>query len=367
MRRALELARLGMGRTSPNPPVGAVVARDGAIVGEGYHRRAGEPHAEGVALENAGEAARGAEIFVTLEPCCHRGRTPPCTDAIIEAGVARVIYAAPDPDPRCAGGGYRALREAGIEVEAGLLYDEAARLLEGYVRHRRTGLPLVTLKLAMSLDGRIATRTGDSRWISCEDSRRLVHRMRDETDAVMVGIGTVLADDPSLTTRDRPEGRDALRVIADSAARIPPGATVIAQESDAGCLVACTERASEADLRALREAGAETFVLPETDRHLDLRALMEELGRRGALNVLIEGGGGLAWGALSAGVVDRVAFFYAPIVLGGTEAVPGVAGLGVERVDDALRLRDLTVQKSGVDLLVSAYLTPEAELRCLPD
>ena len=367
MRRALELARLGMGRTSPNPPVGAVVVRNGAIVGEGYHRAVGTPHAERIALEHAGEAAQGAGVYVSLEPCCHHGRTPPCTEALIEAGVSQVIYASPDPDPRCHGGGHTALEAAGIHVEAGVLQEDAAKLLEGYVRHKRTGLPLVTLKLAMSLDGKIATRTGNSQWITGEESRRLVHRMRDEADAVMVGVGTVLADNPSLTTRRDGGGRDSLRVVVDSMARTSPEAAVVVQESTAGCLVACTEHAAEADVQALRGAGAEVLILPAGNEGVDLKALMAELGARGALNVLIEGGGSLAWGALSAGIVDRIAFFYAPVIIGGDDAVAGVGGLGFERVDASLRLSDLSLTQTGVDLLVEGYLTPRAELRCSPD
>jgi diaminohydroxyphosphoribosylaminopyrimidine deaminase/5-amino-6-(5-phosphoribosylamino)uracil reductase len=356
MRRALELAERGLGRTSPNPAVGSVVVRDGVIVGEGSHERAGEPHAERIALANAGEAARGAEIYVTLEPCCHHGRTPPCTDAIIEAEVARCVYAMQDPDPRCAGGGAAALREAGIEVESGLLRDEARTLLAGYIHHRRTGRPLVTLKLAMSLDGRIATRTGDSQWISGEQSRRIVHQMRDRCDAVMVGVGTVLADDPSLTTRDVPDGRDALRVIADSRARTPEDARVVRQESDAGCLIACTEHAPPDRVRALPDAGAEVLVLAEDDGRVALPALMDALGQRGVLEVLLEGGGGLAAGALQAQVVGRVMLFYAPLIIGGRDAVPGVGGEGVERVADAVRLQDMTTRRVGEDLLVEGIL-----------
>lgn len=367
MRRALELAARGLGRTSPNPAVGAVVVRGGAIVGEGYHRRAGEAHAERIALANAGDAAPGAEMFVTLEPCCHHGRTPPCTDAIIEAGIRRVVYALRDPDPRCAGGGEAALLAAGVEVQSGLLAEDAARILEGYVRHRRTGRPLVTVKLAMSLDGRIATRSGDSRWITGERSRRLVHGMRDRSDAVIVGVGTVLADDPALTTRGVPGGRDALRVVVDSRARTPDSATVIGRESPAGCIIACTGSAPPERVEALRAAGAQVLVLPERAGHVDLPALMDALGERGALNVLIEGGGGLVAGALEAGIVDRMVLFYAPIIIGGREAVPGVGGMGPERVADALRVRDLTITRVGPDLLVEGYLTPKAELRCSPD
>ncbi len=367
MHRALELASRGLGRTSPNPAVGAVVARGGVVVGEGWHRRAGEPHAERIALGNAGEAAVGAEIYVTLEPCCHHGRTPPCTDAIIEAGIRRVVYAMPDPDPRCAGAGAATLRAAGVEVVDGLLRDEAERLLEPYVKHRRTGVPLVTLKLGMSLDGKIATRSGHSRWITGEDSRRLVHEMRNRADAVMVGVGTVLADDPALTTRGVPDGRDALRVVADSSARTPPAAAVVSGGSDAGCLVACTEAAPQERVDALVAAGAEVIRLPEREGRVALPALMAELGRRGTLSVLLEGGAGLAWGALAARVVDRVALFYAPIVIGGESAVPAVGGFGAERVEDAFGLSDLSVRHVGRDLLVEGRVSPANEEPCSPD
>ena len=356
MRRALALAEQGLGRTSPNPAVGAVVARGEVIVGEGRHRRAGEPHAERIALANAGEAARGADIYVTLEPCCHHGRTPPCTDAIIDAGISRCCYAMSDPDPVCAGGGDAALRAAGLQVEAGLLRAEAERLLEAYVMHRRTGRPLVTLKLAMSLDGCIATRTGDSRWITGPEARARVHRMRDRADAIMVGVGTVLADDPSLSTRGVPGGRDALRIICDSQARTPPSARVIAQESAAACLIATTEAAEAGRVDALRRAGAEVLVLPDVEGRVDLQALADALGERSVLSVLLEGGGGLAWGALGAGVVGKVTLFYAPIIMGGAEAVRGVMGAGVERVAEALALRDVTQTPIGRNLLVEGYV-----------
>ncbi len=352
MHRAIELSRLGVGRTSPNPAVGAVVARGDAIVGEGWHRRSGEAHAEPIALANAGELAAGADIYVTLEPCCHQGRTPPCTDAIIAAGIARVFYACSDPDPRCAGGGHAMLESAGVEVTGGLLAAEAALANEAYLKHKRTGLPLVTLKLAMSLDGRIATRTGDSKWITGEASRRLVHGMRDRHDAVVVGVGTVLADDPSLTTRDIPAGRDALRVICDTNARTPTHARAVP-----GCVLACAEDAESARVAALTDAGAEVLALPREGEHVDLSVLMAALGARGVMSVLLEGGGTLAWGALSAGVVDKVAFFHAPVIIGGDEAVAGVGGVGFERMADALRLTEMTVERIGEDTLTHARVT----------
>jgi len=357
MRRAIELSRLGVGRTSPNPAVGAVVARGDVVLGEGWHRRAGEPHAEVIALRNAGEAGAGADLYVTLEPCCHTGRTPPCTEAIHEARIARVFYACRDPDPRCAGGGDAALEGYGIEVAGGVLAAQAALVNEAYLKHKRTGLPLVTLKLAMSLDGRIATRTGDSRWISGEDSRLRVHEMRNRHDAVMVGVGTVLADDPALTTRGVPDGRDALRVICDTQARTAPGARVVAVQSDAACVVACAEDAPAEPITALDEAGAQVLRVPRSGGHLDLRALMTALGGRDVMSVLIEGGGGLAWGALEAGVVDKVALFRAPIIIGGAGAVPAVGGAGAETVAEALRLHDMTVERIGEDLLVQGRVS----------
>lgn len=361
MRRALELAERGLGRTSPNPAVGSVVVRDGAIVGEGYHLRAGGPHAERIALAHAGDAASGADIYVTLEPCCHHGRTPPCTDAIIEAGIERVFYATEDPDPRCAGGGEAALTQAGIEVRSGLLRDEARRMLAGYISHRLTGRPLVTVKLAMSLDGRIATRSGDSQWISGEKSRQIVHEMRNRCDAVMVGVGTVLADDPALTTRDVREGRDALRVIVDTRARTPADAQVIHEQSEAGCVIACTASAPPDRVSVLRDAGAEVRVLAERGGHVDLAALMDALGERGVLSVLIEGGGELVAGALEADVVDRMMLFYAPLIIGGRNAVPGVAGIGAQQVADAVRLRDVSTRQVGADMLVTGSVAREAE------
>ncbi|MBM3501091.1 MAG: bifunctional diaminohydroxyphosphoribosylaminopyrimidine deaminase/5-amino-6-(5-phosphoribosylamino)uracil reductase RibD, partial [Armatimonadetes bacterium] len=258
MRAALALARRGVGRTAPNPPVGAVVVKRGALIGRGYHRAAGQPHAEVEALTDAGPAARGADLYVTLEPCAHHGRTPPCTDAILRAGVRRVCYAVGDPDPKVAGRGHAQLREAGLSVEAGRLARDARELYRAYFKHRLTGTPWGVLKLAGTLDGKVATASGESRWITGESARRHVHRLRNENDAILVGVGTVLADDPQLTTRLR-GGRDALRVIIDSRGRTPPTARAVVQDSSAGCLIATTAAASRRRVEALRRAGAEVI------------------------------------------------------------------------------------------------------------
>jgi diaminohydroxyphosphoribosylaminopyrimidine deaminase/5-amino-6-(5-phosphoribosylamino)uracil reductase len=353
MRAALRLARRAVGRTAPNPPVGAVVVRSGAVIGKGYHRAAGLPHAEVEALAEAGDAARGADLYVTLEPCAHHGRTPPCTDAIIRAGVRRVVYAVGDPDPKVAGRGEAQLREAGVALERGLLARQAEQLYEAYFKHRRTSMPLGVLKLACTLDGKVATASGESRWITGPRARQYAHRLRNDHDAVLVGIGTVLADDPALTTRLR-GGRDALRVIVDSRGRTPTTAQAVTQESTAGCLIATTEPAPQERREALRAAGAEVVVLPSCEARVDLRALWALLGQRGLLSVLIEGGPELAAGALQAGVVDKLLLFLAPKIIGGREAKPVVGGESVARLADARELDIRRVRRLGPDLLIEA-------------
>jgi diaminohydroxyphosphoribosylaminopyrimidine deaminase / 5-amino-6-(5-phosphoribosylamino)uracil reductase len=351
MRVALRLARRGLGRTGPNPPVGAVVVGRGEVVGRGYHAAAGLPHAEAIALQQAGKRARGADVYVTLEPCAHQGRTPPCTGALIAAGVRRVLFAVGDPDRRVSGRGERQLREAGILTEKGLLEAEATELLGPYLKHRRTGLPWGTLKLACTLDGKAATADGESQWITGELARAYVHRMRDEHEAVMVGVGTVLADDPRLTTRRR-GGRDALRVIVDSHGRTPPGAHVVGEQSRAGCLIATTERAAASRLDALRRAGAEVLVLPLREGRVDLHALWRALGERGLLSVLVEGGPELASGAIEARVIDSLTLLVAPKVLLGSEALTVLGGHSIARLADALQWTIRRVRRLGPDLMI---------------
>lgn len=349
MARAVALARRGLGRTSPNPPVGAVVVRNGRIVGEGWHRRAGGSHAEVVALRRAGAAARGATLYVTLEPCSHFGRTPPCVSGVVAAGVTRVVVGVGDPNPRVHGRGLRALRAAGITVELGVCGEEARAVSEWFRHFVVRRRPFVLLKLAASLDGRIATATGESRWVSDAAARRWVHTLRNRVDAVMVGAGTVLADDPALTCRMR-GGRDPRRVVVDGRLRIAPRAAVLRRGGAAPAIVATTVDASPRRRRALERAGAEVLVLPGRDGRLRLAALLEALAARDVVSVLIEGGGDLAAAALRERVVDRMLVVSAPLLL-GADGRPMLGALGVRRLARAPRLIRVRVTPLGSDLL----------------
>ncbi|PZN09281.1 MAG: bifunctional diaminohydroxyphosphoribosylaminopyrimidine deaminase/5-amino-6-(5-phosphoribosylamino)uracil reductase RibD, partial [Bacillota bacterium] len=347
-----------------NPVVGAVLVREGRVVGEGYHRLAGGPHAEVEALRRAGERARGATVYVTLEPCCHFGRTPPCTEALIRAGVQRVVAAMVDPDPRVRGRGLAALRAAGIRVEVGLLEEQARRLNEAYLAWHLLGRPLVTVKYAMTLDGRIATRLGDARWITGDVARRFVHRLRDRADVIAVGIGTVLADDPCLTTRLPRGGRDPIRLVIDSRARTPPEARVVraAAVSDAPTWIAVTAEAPPQRVRTLEAAGAEVLRLPATAAgRVDLAALLAELGRRGVRHVLVEGGAAIHGALLAEGLADRVLAFIAPKLVGGAAAPGPVGGDGVERMAEALLVRRPRLRRLGDDWLIEGYLRDPAD------
>ena len=369
MSRALELAARGLGRTAPNPPVGAVLVRDGAIVGEGHHAAAGQAHAEVVALAQAAERARGATLFVTLEPCAHAGRTPPCTDAIAAAGVADVRYAVGDPDPRVSGRGAGVLEAAGVHVAAGERSAEASELLRGYLRRVRNGRPWVTAKYAMSLDGKIATRTRDARWISGDASRRHVHGLRDRADAVVVGIGTVLADGPALTVRPAPpDGRQPLRVVVDSSLRLPIESALA--DASLGPATAIAHVGGDGDptvrTRAarLRERGLELISLPAArDGHVELACLVSELARRGLNEILIEGGGELLAGFLAAGLVDEIEACVAPVLVGGRDAPSPVGGPGVDRLVDAPRWRVVRVTRRAPDVWLTVRPTGAVEVR----
>ena len=354
MGRAVALARRGVGRTAPNPPVGCVIVRDGEIVGTGWHRKAGTPHAEVHALREAGELARGADVFVTLEPCSHFGKTPPCADALIAAGVGRVYAGTEDPNPRVGGQGIERLRAAGIPTFPGLLELECRRIIGPFIRHVTTGLPLVTVKSALTLDGKTATASGDSRWITGEAARRHVHRLRSEHDAIMVGAGTVLADDPQLTCRLPRGGRDPHRVIVDSRLRTPMTAQVFRAGSSAKTVIATTVQ-DEERLAAYGKLGAELLSCRETEGRVDLGDLLVRLGTRGIQSLLVESGGELAGTLLRQGLIDRLILFYGAKLVGGEGRSPFV-GPGVDRMSQAIRLQELEVRRFGDDLMVSGYL-----------
>jgi len=351
LRRALALARRG--RTSPNPMVGAVVVRDGEIVGEGFHPKAGEPHAEVFALRAAGERARGATLYVTLEPCSHYGRTPPCADAVVRAGLRRVVVASVDPNPLVAGRGLEKLHAAGIEVTSGLLHAQEARLNEAYRHWIVTRRPFVTLKLAASLDGKLATRTGDSRWITGEAARRDVHRLRAASDAILTTAATVLADDPALTARLR-GARQPRRVVVDARLRTSPAAQVYAP-SDRPPLLATLVDDPER-LAPYQEHGVEALTLPAVDGYVDLPALLAALGEREIVSLMVESGGAFAAALLAAGGVQKLRLYLAPLLIGGKEAVPALGGLGVACLADAPRLHDVTWKRIGEDFRVEGYL-----------
>jgi diaminohydroxyphosphoribosylaminopyrimidine deaminase/5-amino-6-(5-phosphoribosylamino)uracil reductase len=361
LRRALELAEGGRGRVSPNPLVGAVIARDDAVIGEGFHAELGGLHAERVAIEDArerGEDPAGATLYVTLEPCAHEGRQPPCTEAILEAGIGRVVYASEDPTEKASGRGPGMLRDGGVEVELSSGAEaSAARLLnQPFRKLARTGRPLVTYKAAMTLDGRVASSSGDSRWISTAESRELVHRWRTECDAVAVGIGTALADDPLLTARLDEAVRQPTRVVFDSAARLPLDSALVNSIDEAPLFVVCSPEAPTARRAALTKAGAEVIVAPGRDRGARLGAALDELGRREIQDLLVEGGPTLAGAIFDAGEIDQLRLFVAPVLLGAGDARAVLEGEGFRRIAEGVRPLATAFEPLGEDLLIKARL-----------
>jgi diaminohydroxyphosphoribosylaminopyrimidine deaminase / 5-amino-6-(5-phosphoribosylamino)uracil reductase len=354
LRLACRLALKAAGRTSPNPMVGAVLARGGKIIATGFHRIAGEDHAEIVALKRAGTKAKGATLYINLEPCSHHGRTPPCSQALISAGIKEVVAGMKDPNPLVAGRGFRQLRRAGIQVRIGLLEQECRTLNEAFVKYITRRLPFVTLKLAASLDGKIATVTGDARWISSEDSRRLVHQLRNQVDAVVAGVGTVIADDPQLTCRIS-RGRNPWRVILDSHLRIPLSAKLLRQRDPGKNIIVTGHRSAHKKIHALECLGARVWRVRLRHGKIPWRAILRRLAAQGVIDVMIEGGATTAAWALQEKAVDKILFFYASMILGGDGRVM-IDGLGVKRVSRAIRIQSMEVRKSGTDTLVSGYL-----------
>ena len=411
MKLALRLAARGAGWVSPNPMVGAVVVKEGQILGRGYHRAYGLPHAEVEALRKAGAAARGADLYVTLEPCNHQGRTPPCTQAVLQAGIRRVVIATRDPNPRVNGGGAEFLQARGLQVEIGLLAGEARRLNEAWFHWVETGFPFVIAKAACSLDGKIATVTGESQWLTGEEARAFGHQLRHQVDAILVGVGTVIADDPQLTVRlggrGKKSGRggqgsqtpapspptpymgldegvtgavqdmrlagtknsenrkpktenlhkDPIRIILDSRLRLSLQARLLHLDSPAPTWIACTPAAPKDQILALRDLGAEVLVMPaETNGKVALPPLLEELGQRQVQSLLVEGGAETLGSFFDRRLVDKFYFFYAPKILGGTSAPGMLAGMGVKHLGNALQARDLSIRRIGPDLLITGYL-----------
>jgi diaminohydroxyphosphoribosylaminopyrimidine deaminase/5-amino-6-(5-phosphoribosylamino)uracil reductase len=358
LHRAIELAAMAQGRTSQNPAVGAVIVKGGKVIGEGYHEAAGEPHAERVALASVSEDPAGATMYVSLEPCAHDGRTPPCTDAIVEAKLARVVVASDDPSDKASGRGLGILRDEGIQVDvADGDVAEAARLLnQPFRKHARTGRPLVLLKYAMTLDGKVATRTGDSKWISNELSRARAHRWRAESDAVAVGIGTAMADDPLLTARIEGVARQPRRVIFDAEARLPLDSQLARSAAETPVILICSRAASRTHVQALEAAGVEVCTVSGENESARVQAALDELGNKDIQQLLVEGGPHLAGSFLDAGEVDELRVFVAPVIAGGRNAKPAVEGEGVETIADAARALHTTVERIEDDVLVTARL-----------
>lgn len=357
MHRTIELAKLGWGKTRPNPLVGAVIVKDEAIISEGYHHYYGGDHAEVDALKKINFNAEGATIYVNLEPCSHYGKTPPCVDSIIRSKIKRVVVGALDPNPKVAGRGISILREAGIEVITGILDAEAIELNEVFIKYITTNKPFCILKTAMTLDGKLATATGDSKWITNEKSRGYVHNLRDRMAGIMVGITTIIKDNPQLNTRiPGKEANQPMRIIVDSSCRIPMDSTVIQTAAAQPTLIATTERAAKIKIQQLEDKGVKVLVLPEEAGRVPLKRLMSELGKMEIDSVLLEGGGSLNFSALEAGIVDKVMTFIAPKIIGGKDAITPVEGAGKETMKEALELSKIKLTRFDDDILIEGYI-----------
>ena len=358
MKRALEIAAFARGRTSPNPMVGAVIVKAGEMIAEGWHHKAGMPHAEREALTAAGESARGADMYVTLEPCSHYGRTPPCTDAIIEAGIKNVYIAVCDSNPLVAGKGIKKLEDAGIKTYLGLCEKEAIELNEVFFKWINSKMPFVTAKYAMTVDGKIAAKSGDSKWITGEDARLEVHKMRDINDAIMVGVGTVIADDPELTARFI-GGQNPVRIVLDSKCRIPSQSRLL-HDGAAKTIIVVTELADEDKLKELKKnSKAEILKVPSKNNRVDLKSLMMYLPRIDITSVFVEGGGEIHAAMLEEGLVDKLHVFIAPKIIGGQLAPGPVSGSGIEKMASARQLYDMSLRWTGEDILLTGYLGKE--------
>ncbi|HBF38645.1 MAG TPA: bifunctional diaminohydroxyphosphoribosylaminopyrimidine deaminase/5-amino-6-(5-phosphoribosylamino)uracil reductase RibD [Firmicutes bacterium] len=357
MKKALQLAKKAWGRTNPNPLVGAVIVKNGQVIAEGFHKALGQDHAERDAIKKANQELLGSTLYVNLEPCSHYGRTPPCAEAITKAGIAEVVIAMEDPNPKVSGRGIQMLQEAGIKVTMGVLGEEARKMNEIFIKYITRKEPFVILKVATTLDGKIASYTGDSKWISGEGSRKYVHHIRERVAAIMVGINTVLRDNPLLTARNEAgECKNPIRIIVDSRGRIPDDSRVLDTNGSAGVILATTSKIAEAKEKMLMTRGISVIKADGPDGRVDLVQLMAELSKREIDSVLLEGGGTLNAAALEAGIVDKVMFFIAPKIIGGAKALTPVEGAGREFIKDATVLKDITVHKFAGDLLIEGYI-----------
>nr|WP_207753601.1 bifunctional diaminohydroxyphosphoribosylaminopyrimidine deaminase/5-amino-6-(5-phosphoribosylamino)uracil reductase RibD [Clostridium paridis] len=355
MKKALELARKGAGKVNPNPMVGAVIVKDDEIIGEGFHEFYGGPHAEVNALSSAVESVEGSTVYVTLEPCHHYGKTPPCVDALIRNKVARVVIGQKDPNPLVAGKSISKLLEHGIEVEVGILEEECKKLNEVFNKFIVTKEPFIVLKSAISLDGKIATHTGESKWITGKEAREEVQELRNSLSGIMVGVDTVIMDNPLLTCRI-PNGRNPKRIIVDSNLRIPLDSKVLEVNEDSHCIIATTQKAPKEKVDILRNSGVEVIILPENDGKVSLKNLVVELGRKNIDGILLEGGGTLNYSALKEGIIDKVQYYISPKIIGGKDAKTSVEGDGVNRIEECFRLNEVTTKVIGEDILVEGYI-----------
>jgi diaminohydroxyphosphoribosylaminopyrimidine deaminase/5-amino-6-(5-phosphoribosylamino)uracil reductase len=356
MKMALYLAKKGRGYTSPNPMVGAVIVKDGEVKGRGYHRSIGEAHAEVNAIDAAGSGARGATLYVNLEPCNHTGRTPPCTRKILEAGIKRVVFAMEDPNT-VAGGGAALLKKHGVEVQKGVCEVSAKRLNEAFLKHVQTKRPFVILKCAATLDGRIATRSGDSKWVTGEKARRFVHRLRHAVDAILVGIGTIQADNPSLTTRTgSKKGVDPVRIVLDAQLSISPAAKILNLDSNSDTILVTGNKIEEDKKKSVQKKGVRLIQQPAASDQIDLNLLMDQLGAMGITSVLVEGGSRVIASAFGSGIVDKIYFFYAPKILGGDDGIPICRGTGRRLMKDSIQVKNVRVRRFDDDIMIEGYI-----------
>lgn len=355
MKLALELAKKGEGRVNPNPLVGAVIVKDNKIIGEGYHEYYGGPHAEINAFSSAKENVEGSTMYVTLEPCCHYGKTPPCVNAIIKNNIKKVIVGMLDPNPKVAGKGVKILREHGIEVITGVLEEECKNLNEIFIKYITAKLPFIIMKYAMTLDGKIAAFTGDSKWITGETARKEVHRLRHKVSGIMIGIGTVLQDNPSLTCRIE-GGKSPKRIIVDSNLRIPLNSNVLTIKDEALTIIATTKKASEEKIQLLKDNGAEVIIVEDTDGRVNLQALVKKLGEMAIDSILLEGGSTLNYSAIEQGIVDKVQAYIAPKLIGGENAKTPIGGEGKALMSESINLRNITFKTFDEDILIEGYV-----------